>query len=170
MPDDAPPTTPARPSGSPHPARPTPAARPGDPRATEPARPPVTPADRERGRIVGLAALGAAAVVAIVVTIGIFLPALGAVFSNAPSPVDAANLPTTITVCDVEYALVSATPEALDAARVRAGGAEPIVVGVSGTCPEGVCVRNGACLDVVFLKTTDDRFAPYAVADESGVS
>ena len=53
---------------------------------------------------------------------------------------------------------------------MRAGGAEPIVVGVSGTCPEGVCVRNGACLDVVFVKTTDDRFAPYAVADESEAS
>ena len=118
----------------------------------------------------GLAALGAAAVVAIVVTIGIFIPALGAVFSNAPSPVDAADLPATISVCDVEYALVSTTPDAPDAARARAGGVEPIVVGVSGTCPEGVCIRNGACLDVVFVKTTDDRFAPYAVADESEAS
>jgi len=105
--------------------------------------------------------------VAVVVTIGIFVPALGALLSNAPSPVDAAALPTTITVCDVEYAQVSVIPEALDAARARTGGGEPIVVGVSGTCPEGVCVRNGACLDVVFVKTTDDRFAPYAVADES---
>jgi hypothetical protein len=59
-----------------------------------------------------------------------------------------------------EYALVTATPDELAAARVRAGGAEPIVVGVRGTCPEGVCVRNGACLDVVFVKTTDERFAP----------
>jgi hypothetical protein len=170
MPDDAPPRTSSRPSGQPHTARPAPAARPGDPRAPEPAKPPVTPAERERGRIVGLAALGAAAVVAVVVTIGIFIPALGAVFSNAPSPVDAADLPTAITVCDVEYALVSGTPEALDAARVRAGGAEPVIVGVSGTCPEGVCVRNGACLDVVFVKTTDDRFAPYAVADVTEAS
>jgi hypothetical protein len=170
MPDDAPPRTPARPSGPPIAPRPAPAARPGDARAPDPAKPPVTPAERERGRIVGLAALGAASVVAVVVTIGIFIPALGAVFSNAPSPVDAADLPATITVCDVEYAQVSAIPEALDAARVRASGAEPIVVGVSGTCPEGVCVRNGACLDVVFVKTTDDRFAPYAVADESEAS
>jgi hypothetical protein len=170
MPDDAPPRTPARPSGPPIAPRPAPAARPGDARAPDPARPPVTPAERERGRIVGLAALGAASVVAVVVTIGIFIPALGAVFSNAPSPVDAADLPATITVCDVEYAQVSAIPEALDAARVRASGAEPIVVGVSGTCPEGVCVRNGACLDVVFVKTTDDRFAPYDVADESEAS
>jgi hypothetical protein len=166
MPDDAPPSTSARPSGPPHAARPAAAARPGDPRASEPSKPPVTPAERERGRIVGLAALGAAAVVAIVVTIGIFIPALGAVLSNAPSPVDATDLPMAITVCDVEYALVSGTPEALDAARVRAGGGEPIVVGVSGTCPQGVCVQNGACLDVVFLKTTDDRFAPYAVAND----
>lgn len=167
MPDDAPPRTPARPSGAPHAARPTHASRPGDPGASEPAKPPVTPEERERGRIVGLAALGAAIVVAVVVTIGIFIPALGAVFSNAPKPVDATALPTSITVCDVEYALVSGTPEGHDAAFVRAGGAEPIVVGVSGTCPDGVCVRNGACLDVVFVKTTDDRYAPYGVADES---
>ena len=80
---------------------------------------------------------------------------------------DATSLPATITVCDVEYALVSATPESADAARGRAGGVEPVVVGVSGTCPDGVCVSNGACLDVVFVKTTDDRFAPYGVADES---
>jgi hypothetical protein len=170
MPDDAPPRTSARPTGPTHAPRPAPAARPGDPRASDPPKPPVTPAERERGRILGLAALGAAAVVAIVVTIGIFIPALGALFTNAPSPVDATDLPTAITVCDVEYALVSAAPEALDAARLRAGGAEPIVVGVSGTCPEGVCVRNGACLDVVFVKTIDDRYAPCAVADESEAS
>ena len=167
MPDDAPPRTSARPSGLPHAARPTHAARPGDPGATEPAKPPVTPEERERGRIVGLAALGAAAVIAVVVTIGIFIPALGAMFSNAPAPVDATALPTSIVVCDVGYALVSATPELLDAARVRAGGVEPVVVGVRGTCPDGVCVRNGACLDVVFVKTTDDRFAPYAVEDQT---
>jgi hypothetical protein len=131
----------------------------------EPAKPPVSAEERERGRIVGLAVLGAAAIVAVVVTIGIFVPALGAVFSNAPRPVDATQLPASILVCDVEYALVSTTPDSADAARVRAGGAEPVVVGVSGTCPEGVCIRNGACLDVVFVRTTDDRFAPYTVQD-----
>ena len=167
MPDDAPPRTSARPSGMPHAARPTHAARPGEPGATEPAKPPATPEERERGRIVGLAALGAAAVVAIVVTIGIFIPALGAMFSNAPSPVDATALPASIVVCDVAYAIVRTTPEPLDAARARAGGAEPIVVGARGTCPDGACVRNGACRDVVFLRTTDDRYAPYAVEDQA---
>jgi hypothetical protein len=103
----------------------------------------------------------------VVVTVGIFLPALGAMVSSAPTPVDATALPTSIVVCDVGYALVSATPELLDAARVRAGGVDPVVVGVRGTCPDGVCVRNGACLDVVFVKTTDDRFAPYAVEDQT---
>jgi hypothetical protein len=128
-------------------------------------RPSVTPEERERGRMVGLAALGAAAVVAVVVTIGIFVPALGALVSNAPGPVDAANLPGTITVCDVEYSLAAA-PETLEAARARVGG-EPVVVGVRATCPEGVCVRNGACLSTVFLKTTDDRFVPYAVEEQA---
>ena len=117
----------------------------------------------------GLAALGGAGVVALVVTVGIFLPALGAMFSGAPTPVDAANLPATITVCSVEYTLVAAAPESLEAARARAG-AEPMIVGTRATCPDGVCVRNGACLDVVFLKTTDDRFVPYTVDDTSGTS
>ena len=178
MPDDAPRPR-ARPSLTPPGSRSSTAARPADHRAPdhrhadrrpgdEP-KPPPTPEERERGRIVGLAALGGAAVVAIVVTVGIFLPALGAMFSGAPTPVDAANLPATITVCSVEYTLVAATPESLDAARARAG-AEPVVVGTRATCPDGVCVRNGACLDVVFLKTTDDRFVPYSVADATDTS
>ena len=134
MPDDVPPRTPTRPSGPPHAARPH-AARPGDPGLLEPAKPPITPEERERGRIVGLAALGAAVVVAVVVTIGIFIPALGALFSNAPTPVDASALPTSIVVCDVEYALVSATPERLDAARVRAGAWTRSSSGSAGRAP-----------------------------------
>jgi hypothetical protein len=168
MPDDAPRPR-ARPSLTPPGARAATPSRAADSRPSEPAKPPVTPEDRERGRIVGLAALGGAAVIAIVVTIGIFLPALGAMFSGAPTPVDVANLPATITVCNVEYALVATTPESLDAARARAG-AEPVIVGTRATCPDGVCVTNGACLDVVFLKTTDDRFVPYTVQDTSGTS
>ena len=41
------------------------------------------------------------------------------------------------------------------------------MVGARGTCPDGACVRNGACRDVVFLRTTDDRYAPYAVEDQA---
>src|SRR5690349_23052780 len=167
MPDDAPRTR-ARPSLTPPATRAATPTRPSPPRDDQP-KPPATPEERERGRIVGLAALGGAAVVAIVVTIGIFVPALGAMFSGAPTPVDVANLPATITVCSVEYTLVAATPESLEAARTRAG-AEPVVVGVRPTCPDGVCVRNGACLDVVFLKTTDDRFVPYTVQDATDTS
>jgi hypothetical protein len=168
MPDDAPQTR-ARPSLTPPSTRATTPVRPVDPRPGDEAKPPVTPEERARGRLIGLAALGGAAVVAIVVTIGIFVPALGAMFSGAPTPVDVANLPATITVCSVEYTLVAATPESLEAARTRAG-AEPVVVGVRPTCPDGVCVRNGACLDVVFLKTTDDRFVPYTVQDATDTS
>ena len=133
------------------------------------AKPPVTPEERERGRIVGLAALGAAAVIAVVVTIGIFIPALGAMFSNALVLVYATATP------DVDRRVrrrlapsVSATPELLDAARVRAGRGGRSWSGCGGTCPDGVCVRNGACFDVVFVKTTDDRFAPpYTVEDQT---
>jgi hypothetical protein len=171
MPDDASPRSSASPTGARHTRHgaASGAARHDDPHASAPLRPTVTPEERERGRIVGLAALGAAAVVAVVVTIGIFVPALGALVSNAPDPVDASNLPATITVCDVEYSLAAAAPETLEAARARAGG-EPVVVGVRATCPEGVCVRNGACLSTVFLKTTDDRFVPYAVEEQAATS
>jgi hypothetical protein len=168
MPDDAPRPR-ARPSLTPPASRAATPARPPAARSEDQPKPPATPEERERGRIVGLAALGAAAVVAIVVTIGIFVPALGAMFSGAPTPIDVANLPATITVCDVEYTLVAATPDSIEAARARAG-AEPVVVGVRPTCPDGVCVRNGACLDVVFLKTTDDRYVPYTVGDSTDTS
>ena len=168
MPDDAPRTR-ARPSLTPPASRSPTTGHPVDTRTPEPPKPPVTQEERDRGRLIGLAALGAAAVVAIVVTVGIFVPALGAMFAGAPTPVDVANLPPTITVCDVEYTLVATTPESLDGARTRASG-EPVVVGVRGSCPEGVCVRNGACLDVVFLKTTDDRFVPYSVQDATDTS
>jgi len=168
MPDDASPRYPVRPPGT-HQQRTPPSGADSDPRGADPLKPAVTPAERERGRIVGLAALGGAAVIAVVVTVGIFVPAIGALFSNVPTPVDSVNLPATITVCDVEYALAAAAPESLDAARSRAG-ADPVIVGVRGTCPSGVCVRNGACLRTVFLKTTDDRFVPYTVEDQADSS
>src|SRR5215203_5190115 len=72
MPDDASPRYPARRPGT-HQQRTPPSGANSDPRGADPLKPAVTPAERERGRIVGLAALGGAAVIAVVVTVGIFV-------------------------------------------------------------------------------------------------
>ena len=73
------------------PARPGAASARPDPAGPRPAsvalKPPVTPEERERGRLVGLAAVGCASVIALVVTVGIFLPALGALTSGGIRPV-----------------------------------------------------------------------------------
>ena len=144
------------------PARPGAAGEPGDAPAAP--RPEVSEADRARGRIIGLALVGAAAIIAIVVTIGIFLPALGALTGDGVRPVDAAALPETISVCDREY--TRTRDVLLTAGEVRASvDGEPVVVGVNGGCPASVCVRNGACRSTVFVETTDGRFADYSAGD-----
>lgn len=134
--------------------------------ATEAAapKPELSDADRARGRAIGLALVGAAAIVALVVTIGIFLPALGTLAGGGVRPVDAAALPETIAVCDREYTRADGTLLTLDGARAAVGG-EPVIVGVNGGCPENVCGRNGACLATVFVQTTDDRYAAYSAGD-----
>jgi hypothetical protein len=62
--------------------------------------------DAERSRWLGLAAIGGAAVIAFVVTLGIFVPAMGAILEGAGTPVvrDPATLPEQILVCDREFA------------------------------------------------------------------
>ncbi|HEX5829236.1 MAG TPA: hypothetical protein VFY23_17040 [Candidatus Limnocylindrales bacterium] len=145
------------------PARPRAAGEPGA--APAPPRPEVTEADRARGRIIGLALVGAAAIIAIVVTIGIFLPALGAMTRGGVRPVDAASLPDVITVCDREYTRtrdILLTPGEM---RAAVPDAEPVVVGINGGCPANVCMRNGACLATVFVETTDGRYADYSAGD-----
>jgi hypothetical protein len=151
-------------------ARPASAAVRPDPSAVRPAsvvlKPAVTREEQERGRVLGLAAVGCASVVALVVTVGIFVPALGALTSGGIRPVDAASLPATILVCDHDYARSNA---ALDT-RVKVhdrDGKDPTVVGIANTCPPGVCATGGACLDVVYVATTDGRYAGYALQEDS---
>ena len=154
----------------PSPSRGAPAARPADaPGTPGPGGVPgegdgPSAEERERGRLVGLAVIGAAALVAIVVTIGIFLPAIGAVLSGAPAPGDVSPLPATISVCPRDYAPAG---DPLSLAAVRAAdGRDPVVVGASSSgCPTGVCVTDGRCLSVFYVRTTEDTYAPYRVPD-----
>ena len=145
------------------PARPGATVRP-DPAGPRPAsvarKPPVTAEERERGRLVGLAAVGCASVIALVVTVGIFLPALGALTSGGIRPVDAASLPDTILVCDRDYARSGVSLDTVVQVHDR-DGKDPTVVGVSNSCPEGVCMTAGVCLTVVYVATTNDRYAAY---------
>ena len=146
------------------PARPGAASARPDPAGPRPAsvalKPPVTPEERERGRLVGLAAVGCASVIALVVTVGIFLPALGALTSGGIRPVDAASLPDTILVCDRDYARSGVSLDTVVQVHDR-DGKDPTVVGVSNSCPEGVCMTAGVCLTVVYVATTNDRYAAY---------
>jgi hypothetical protein len=131
-----------------------------------PTRPPLTDEEVARSRLIGLAAIGGAAVIALVVTVGIFLPALGELTAGGIRPVDAASLPDAVLVCDHDYS--RATTGLLSIADVRAAdGRDPVVVGSTSSCPSGVCVANGACLDQVYVATTDGRYAAYVLVDAS---
>src|SRR3954466_3041971 len=101
MSEERPPTpvisgTPQAPAASAWGATTLPPANPSPRPAQKPPAPAPTDAERERGRIVGLAAVGAAAVIATVVTIGIFLPAIGSLASRAIRPVALAAIPGSI--------------------------------------------------------------------------
>jgi len=122
------------------------------------------PAD-PRNRGIGLAVVGAAAIIAFVVTIGIFVPAIGVIVEQARTPVvsDPASLPGMILVCDREYTR-SATSEPRTLAAVRAGGdPDPAVVSglPTGGCPTGVCVEDGMCSTVVYVLAGPDHYVAY---------
>ena len=59
-----------------------------------------------RSRWIGLAAIGGAAVIAFVMTVGVFLPAIGELSArlSGPTAADPADLPAQILVCGREYA------------------------------------------------------------------
>lgn len=128
--------------------------------AGEPAAGPA-PAD-PRSRWIGLAAIGAAGVVAFVVTLGIFVPAIGALMSGTSSRASsAADLPAQLLVCDREYARDTLGARTLDELRI-ADGREPTVVStpVAG-CPADVCLDGGMCLPVVYARLADDTYVGY---------
>lgn len=148
------------------PSRPMPSASPAG-SAKQPAPPP-TPPD-PRSRWIGLAIVGAAAVLAVVVTVGMFVPAIGVVISalSGPTTADPANLPEQILVCDRDYA-PSAGREELTLAEVTArDGRTPTIVSAApdAGCPTGVCVADGMCLTVVYVRTPSDRYIAYELQD-----
>jgi hypothetical protein len=129
------------------------------------ARPPADP----RSRWIGLAVIGAAGVVAIVVTLGIFVPALGEVFGGGSARLADANaLPPRILVCGREYTPAATGPgRTLDDVRVL-DGREPVVVSAEDDagCPDEACVEGGLCLPIVYVRTAAGRYIAYALAPD----
>jgi hypothetical protein len=137
------------------------ATTPGDP------SPPGAPAD-PRSRWIGLAVIGAAAVIAFIVTVGIFLPALGALTSGGiVTQADPRALPAQILVCGREYG-PSAEPveRTLEEVRLRDGRDPTLVSAVPDAgCPTGVCVEGGLCLPVVYVRTPSERYIEYELQE-----
>lgn len=112
---------------------------------------------------VGIALLGGAAVIAFVVTVGIFLPAIGELGRMGQ---DAASLPRQLTVCDRTWDrgedIRVWTLEEVAARDDR----EPIVITASGpgVCPTGACragVVDERCATVIYVRKGDDAYVPY---------
>jgi hypothetical protein len=141
-----------------HGAEPDPPQEPRPPR-----RPPV------RFNWIGVAVLGAAGVIAFVVTTQAFLPALAEI--GAAAARDPANLPGSITVCDREW-----RKDPLDRALTRdevfaRTDTEPIEVstGPLAACPPEVGA-DGQGADgmatVVYVRAGDDSFVPYELVGD----
>jgi hypothetical protein len=130
--------------------------RPGEPRPTR--RPPI------RFSWIGVAVLGAAGVIAFVVTTGAFLPALAEIGRAAAR--DPANLPDSITVCGRDWSK-DPLSRALTRDEVFARTeAEPIVVstGLLAACPPEVGADGTGAegmATVVYVRAGDDAFVPY---------
>ena len=116
----------------------------------------------------GIALLGGAAVIAFVVTFGIFLPALGEIGRMGQEP---ASLPRRLTACDRTWDrgqdVTRLTAEEVFARDDR----EPIVVTASGpgVCPTGACgagVADEGCATAIYVLKGEDEYVRYElVAD-----
>jgi hypothetical protein len=111
----------------------------------------------------GIALLGGAAVIAFVVTAGVFLPALGELGRMGQDP---ASLPRQLTVCDRTWDrgqdVTRLTAEEVFARDDR----EPIVVTEAGpgVCPTGACGAvgtGGDCATVIYVQKGEDEYVPY---------
>lgn len=136
--------------------------RPGKPGAE-----PIVPSPHRRAPArfswLGIALLGGAVVVALVVTVGIFLPALGALGQAGAR--DPANLPARISTCGREW-----TKDALNRTFTRdeilaRTESAPIVVatGSAPSCPPEAASGEDAdgMATSIYVKVADDAFVAY---------
>ena len=111
----------------------------------------------------GIALLGGAAVIAFVVTAGVFLPALGELGRMGQDP---ASLPRQLTVCDRTWDRGQDVRVWTLAEVAARDDREPIVVTASfpGVCPPGTCGSAGTdegCATVVYVRKGQDEYVPY---------
>jgi len=129
---------------------------------------PVAPSPHRRAptrfSLAGVALLGAAAVIALIVTVGIFLPAIGAI--GAAAGRDPAGLPARITVCGRTWTKDSLSRTFTRNEIYERTNAEPIVVstGLMAACPPEVRPPSGGTATVVYAKTGGDAYVPYELA------
>jgi hypothetical protein len=112
----------------------------------------------------GVALLAGAGLIAIVVTFGIFLPAIGEIGASAAR--DPRNLPARISICGRDWTKDALNRELSRDEVYARTEAEPIVVstGPFAACPPEVSAAGGdagGMATVVFVQTGEDRFVPY---------
>jgi hypothetical protein len=118
---------------------------------------------------VGIALLGGAAVIAFVMTVGVFLPALGELGRLGQDP---ASLPRRLTACERTWDrgpdVTGLTSQEVFARDNR----EPIVVTASGpgACPTGACgadpAANEGCATVIYVRKGTDEYVPYELVND----
>jgi hypothetical protein len=108
-------------------------------------------------------------VIAFVVTVGIFGPAIGELGRMGQDP---ASLPRTLTVCDRTWDRGQDVRVWTLAEVTARDDREPTVVtaSFSGVCPPGACGSLGAdetCATVIYVRKGQDEYVPYdLVADQ----
>jgi hypothetical protein len=131
------------------------------------AAPPVRPAPHSPPRppnLAGIAAVATAGLVAVIITIGIFLPALGALGDAITSGPGA--LPARITACGRDWAKDPLSRELTQAEVYERTGDAPILVEVAliVACPPEVDAAPAADpVTQVFVQTGPDRYVPYSL-------
>ncbi len=112
----------------------------------------------------GLALLGGAAAIAITVTLGIFLPAIGQI--GAAAARDPASLPGRISVCGRDWTKDALSRTFTSLEVFERTEAAPIVVSTAllAPCPAGVFPTGDPAdgmATVVYAQVGDDALVPY---------
>lgn len=124
------------------------------------------PVLRQPPNVLGLLIVATAALVATLMTFGVFLPAFGQLGSTGRDP---AALPERITVCDRDWTRDAIGRELTRDEIVARTEAEPIVVstGPLPDCPPAVATGGeDGMATTVYVRTREDRYVGYSLVGE----
>jgi len=119
---------------------------------------------RRPPNLAGIAVVATAGLIAVIVTVGIFLPALGALGNAITS--DPGTLPARLTVCGRDWVKDPLSRELTQAEVYERTGGAPILVEIAlvPACPPEV---DAAPADdpvmQVYVQTGPDRYVPYSL-------